>query len=177
MFDTMTLTKIVGAGCGALLVFLLGGWAAETLYHTPEVHAEEGEEVHQAYVIPVEEGGSGEEVVEEGPPFVEVFAAADPAAGEGEFRPCSACHALEAGDNRTGPYLYGVVGRAVQAADGYTDYSGALIEVAEVWTPEELNGFLADPGGYAPGTSMNFNGIREVEDRANLIAYLDSLDG
>ena len=37
--------------------------------------------------------------------------------------------------------------------------------------------FLTDPQGYAPGTKMNFNGLRDVQDRANLIAYLDSLDG
>ena len=60
MFDTMTLTKIVGGFCGAFLVFLLGGWAAEAIYHEPETHAE-GEEVHQAYVIPVSEGGAADE--------------------------------------------------------------------------------------------------------------------
>jgi len=45
-----------------------------------------------------------------------------------------------------------------------------------VWTPEALNAFLENPRGYAPGTAMTYNGMRKVEDRANLIAYLDSLD-
>lgn len=177
MWDTMTLTKTLGGLCGALLVFLLGGWAAETIYHGGEVAHAEGEEVHQAYSIEVPEGGAGaEEAAEEGPPFAEVFAAADAAAGEGEFRPCSACHSLEPGDNRTGPTLAGVVDRPVDAVEGY-DYSGALVQVADVWSPENLNAFLADPDGYAPGTKMNFNGIRTVEDRANLIAYLATIPG
>ena len=33
MFDTMTMTKAVGAVCGSLLVFMLAGWAGESLYH------------------------------------------------------------------------------------------------------------------------------------------------
>ena len=59
---------------------------------------------------------------------------------------------------------------------GDFEYSGALSEVAVVWDAETMNRFLADPKGYAPGTSMSFNGVRKIEDRANLIAYLDSLD-
>jgi cytochrome c len=181
MFDTMTLTKIVGGFCGALLIFLLGGWLAAIVYGSyPEAKHAEGEELHQAYIIPVEESG-GEAVAEATPEeriaeFQAAFAQADAAAGEGEYRPCAACHALEAGDNRTGPYLYGVVGRPADSAEGY-DYSLALEEVVDVWTPEHLNFFLEDPQGYTPGTKMNFNGIRDVQDRANLIAYLDSLDG
>ena len=180
MFDTMTLTKIVGAFCGALLVFLLGGWLASIVYGTGEESHAEGEELHQAYIIPVEDAG-GEAVAEATPEerlaeFQTAFASADAAAGEGEFRPCSACHSIEAGDNRTGPYLAGVVGRAVDAADGF-DYSGALEQVADVWSPEHLNFFLEDPQGYAPGTKMNFNGIKDVQDRANLIAYLQTISG
>src|SRR4028119_997258 len=180
MVDTMTLTKIVGGFCGALLIFLLGGWLASAVYGTGEKHHAGGEELHQAYIIPVEEGGSEAEPEaspeEQVAAFQEAFAAADPAAGEGEFRPCSACHALEAGDNRTGPYLAGIVGRPVDAAEGY-DYSGALAEVVDAWSPEHLNFFLEDPQGYTPGTKMNFNGIRDAQDRANLIAYLQTISG
>jgi cytochrome c len=53
MFDTMTLTKIVGGACGALLIFLLGSWGAEIALGTYGEHDAE----HQAYVIPVEESG------------------------------------------------------------------------------------------------------------------------
>ena len=174
MFDTMTMVKVMGSLCGALLIFLLGGWAAESIYHRGGGHGEET----QAYVIevPDAEGGEGQEVVDLGPPFEEVFANADAAAGEGEFRPCSACHKLEDGANGVGPHLYGVVGRTVDAVAGY-EYSGALEQVADVWSPENLNAFLTNPSEYAPGTKMNFRGIADVQDRANLIAYLQTIGG
>ena len=172
MFDTMTMTKIVGGFCGAFLVFLLGGFFAEFIYHDAESH--DGEH-HQAYTIAVADGGDGggdEEAV----PFAEVYAAADAASGERLFRQCQACHKVEDGANGTGPHLYGVVGRNVGSVGGYS-YSGNLVAVAETWTPENLDGFLADPKGWAPGTKMGYAGMKSVEDRANLIAWLDSLDG
>ena len=62
------------------------------------------------------------------------------------------------------------------SAEGFS-YSGALVQVADVWTPENLNGFLENPRSYAPGTSMGYNGMRRIEDRANLIAYLATIGG
>jgi cytochrome c len=172
MFDTMTITKAVAGVCTALLIFLFGKWSAESLYGgAAEAH---GEEHAQAYVIPVEDAGAdsiGGEAVEEGPDFATLYASADAAAGEGLWRNCRACHSLEAGKNGTGPSLHGIVGRTVDAAEGYS-YSGALEAVYDVWSPEHLDAFLTDPKGAAPGTKMTFKGISKAEDRANLIAYL-----
>ncbi len=172
MFDTMTFTKIVGGVCGALLIFLLGKWAAETLYHTGGGH---GDEHAQGYVI--ETGGDepAEEAVEVA--FADVLATADAGKGAKVFGKCKACHKLEDGANSTGPYLFGVVDRPVGTAAGFTSYSGALEAVAEVWTAETLNEFLASPKGYAPGTTMTFSGLKKIEDRANLIAYLATNGG
>ena len=174
MFDTMTMTKAVGAVCGAFLVLLLGKWAAEIIYHTGGGHG--GEEHAAGYVIVVEEGGDTGGDVEEGPSFDELLASADVAKGEKVFSKCKACHKLEDGANSTGPHLFGVVGRNVGAVDGF-GYSGALSAVAEVWTQEDLNEFLANPKGYAPGTSMGFAGLKKAADRANLIAYLETIGG
>jgi cytochrome c len=66
------------------------------------------------------------------------------------------------------------VNRAVGSVDGY-GYSGALVAVADVWDPEHLNGFLTNPKSYAPGTKMGFAGLKSVDDRANLIAYLATI--
>lgn len=174
MFDTMTMTKLIGGFCGAFLIFLLGGWAAETIYHgAPGGH---GEEHAQGYMIEVAEVGAEPAEAEPEVDFATLMASADAAEGEKVFKNCRSCHAIEAGKNGTGPYLHGVVGRQVDTATGYT-YSGALEAVVEVWDADHLNGFLADPKGYAPGTKMSFKGISKAEDRANLIAYLDSLDG
>lgn len=176
MFDTMTLTKTLGALCGALLVFMLGSWAAQIVYGAyPASH---GEHAEQHFVVEVAGAETEEAPVEEGPTFEELFAAADVAAGEDAFRACAACHAIVAGENGTGPYLHGVVGRPVQSAQGFEAYSGALIAAnPDAWTPTELNHFIENPGNYADGTTMSYPGMRKVEDRANLIAYLDSLDG
>lgn len=170
MFDTMTMTKIVGGLCGTFLVFLLGGFVGELIYHEPK---HKGEDHHQAYTI-----DTGVEEVEEVAevPFEEVFASADAGAGERLFRQCQACHKLDDGANGTGPHLYQIVDRSVASAEGYS-YSGNLIAVADVWTPEALSGFLENPSGYAPGTKMSYKGMPKVEDRANLIAWLQSVGG
>lgn len=168
--DTMTATKLTAALCGSLLVFLLGSWAAEEIYHM----GGHGGDHAQAYSIEVE--GAEEEVVEEGPDFAVLLASADVAKGERVFGKCRACHKLEDGANGTGPHLYAVVDREVGVVDGF-GYSGALSAVAQVWTTDELNGFLEAPRAYAPGTSMGFAGLAKAEDRANLIAYLQTIGG
>ncbi|MGX9351443.1 c-type cytochrome [Shimia sp. W99] len=175
MFDTMTMTKVLGAFCGALLIYLLGAWAAETIYHTgPSGHGDG--HAQQAYVIEVEgEEGHGAAEEEAGPTLEELLASADVAKGAKVFSKCKACHKLEDGANATGPHLYGVVGRTVDGVEGF-GYSGALVAVADVWSPENLDGFLANPKGFAPGTKMSFSGLKKATDRADLIAYLDSLD-
>lgn len=166
MFDTMTFTKIVGGVCGAFLIYLMSKWAAESLYHVGG--GGHGEEHASAYVI--ETGGSGSEEPEEEVDFAAVMAEADAGAGERVFGKCKACHKLD-GSNATGPHLDGVVDRAIGGVDGFS-YSGALQQVGDTWTPENLNDFLANPKGAAPGTTMSFNGLPKVEDRANVIAYI-----
>ncbi len=163
--DTMRVTKIAAGVLGAWLVLLLGKWAAEEVYHT----ASHGE---ASYVIEVADDGGDE--IELAVPFEEVLALADVDSGERVFKKCSACHKVEQGANATGPHLYGVVGREVDSVEGF-NYSGALEEAAQVWTPENLSAFLENPKGYAPGTTMGFAGLRKIEDRANVIAYLDSI--
>jgi cytochrome c len=123
-------------------------------------------------VADAETDAPAEEVVEVS--FADVYAAADAGAGEGLWRQCQACHALEQGVNGVGPYMYGVVGRAKHSVDGF-NYSDALLAMEGDWTPENLNDFLESPRTYVPGTAMAYNGMRKIEDRANLIAYLATI--
>ena len=169
--DTMLGVKIVGGLCGTFLVFLLGGWAAEEIYHVGAESHGEGEEHAQAYTIPVPESGEGGEEAEDAVPFEEVYAAADAAAGERVFKQCASCHKLEDGANATGPSLYAVVGRQKAVEAGYA-YSSAFTELTGDWTPEEISHFIENPAGYVPGTKMTYRGLAKVEDRANVIAYL-----
>lgn len=166
MFDTMTITKVAGGLLGAWLILLLGKWAGEELYQA-EAHGE------ASYVIEIEEDAPSEPVEEVD--FAALMTEADAENGAKIFRKCSACHKVVQGENAVGPYLHGVVGRDIASVGGF-GYSGALSGLDGNWTPEELSGFLADPKGYAPGTTMGFAGLAKAGERADVIAYLDSLD-
>lgn len=171
MFDTMTLTKIGGGLTGALLVFLLAGWFTESVYSGG---LPEGAE--QGYVVDTgtDDDAGAAAPVDEGPDFDELYASADPAAGQTAFRPCAACHAVTPGDNKTGPSLHGVVGRAPGAEAGFS-YSAGFADLNDGWTPDELQQFIEAPRSYDPNTKMTYAGMRSMQDRANLIAYLATL--
>lgn len=172
MFDTMTVTKVGGALCGALLVFLLINWAADGVYSTEAGH---GDHAEAAYVIEVE--GADDHGATDGEAekvdMAALVAAADVAKGEKVFGKCKACHKID-GKNTTGPHLDGVFGRKIASVEGF-NFSGALSGIEGEWTIEHLNDFLTNPKAYAPGTKMSFAGLKSDNDRANLIAYLETL--
>ena len=97
----------------------------------------------------------------------------DAAAGEKVFALCRSCHVLEEGVNRVGPSLHNIVGRASGSVEGYS-YSDANKNSGVTWTTDVLFEYLEDPKGFMPGTKMAFPGIKDAQDRANLIAYLES---
>ncbi|WP_343116692.1 c-type cytochrome [Ostreiculturibacter nitratireducens] len=104
----------------------------------------------------------------------ERMAAASAEAGEAVFRKCMACHTVEKdGGNRVGPNLYGVVGGPKAATEGFR-YSPTIAEAGGTWSLEELDAFLENPRKAMPGTRMTFAGLRDPQDRANVIAYLNA---
>ena len=118
------------------------------------------------------EGGGGGEAEQ---PIANLLAAADAAKGEAVFKKCTACHnADKGGANGTGPNLWGVVGAAIgHHAPGFA-YSPALAGKGGNWDWENLNQWLKSPRDFAPGTKMTFAGLGKAEDRANLLAFLNS---
>ncbi|CAN7522598.1 cytochrome c family protein [Phenylobacterium sp. LjRoot219] len=103
------------------------------------------------------------------------LAAADVAKGQQTAKVCASCHTFDqGGQDRTGPGLWGVVGRDV-AGHGAFAYSGAMKAQAGSWTYERLDAYLTNPAKAVPGNKMAFNGLRRVQDRANVIAYLSTL--
>lgn len=97
--------------------------------------------------------------------------AGDAAKGEKVFKKCKACHVVEEGKNKTGPSLYGVVGRAAGSIEGYK-YSKAMAGSGLVWDAETLDAYLTNPKKYLKGTKMAFAGLKKEKDRADVIAYL-----
>lgn len=112
--------------------------------------------------------------------------AGDPAKGEKEFKKCKACHMIQSPDGsdvvkggKTGPNLYGVVGRKAGTEEGFK-YSDALIklgEAGEVWTPEDLEHYITDPNKYVAEkvgdkslkTKMTF---KMTKNQADVVAFL-----
>lgn len=113
------------------------------------------------------EGGAG-------PSIAALLPTADVAKGEAVFKKCVACHTINSGGaSGIGPNLYGVVGKPHGHIAGFA-YSDALKGVPGNWTFEALDAWLTSPRKYAPGTKMTFAGLGNPEDRANLIAYLNT---
>jgi|GEM_PF-355750 len=105
------------------------------------------------------------------------LARADVARGERSVSKCAACHTIEKnGPVRLGPNLWGVVGRPVAKAAGFS-YSDGMKEKGEkigTWVPNELDIFLTKPENVVPGTRMIFPGLPDQQERADVIIYLNT---
>jgi cytochrome c2 len=105
-------------------------------------------------------------------------AAADPGnaeAGEDVFKKCRACHEVGAdAKNKVGPHLTAVVGRKVGSVEGfaYSDANKAFGEKGAVWSEEELLKYLEAPLTYMPKNKMAFAGLKDEQDRLDVIAYI-----
>lgn len=116
------------------------------------------------------EGGGGE--AEQ--PIEFYLASADVAKGADVFKKCQACHTInQGGANGLGPNLYATLGKPHGHVPGFA-YSDALKGVPGNWDWKSMSEWLANPKKYAPGTKMTFAGLGNPQDRANVIAYINS---
>ena len=100
--------------------------------------------------------------------------AADAENGAKVFRSqCAECHSTQEGKNRTGPSLFGVVGRSAGTVAGYR-YSDAMKNSKLVWTDAELETYITDPRKVVPGCRMKYRGLKDSAERADVIAYLNT---
>jgi cytochrome c len=169
--DSFELNKIAGAILFTLLVYLGVQNLGDVLFSTKPADP-------NAYIV--------EGVIEEGAPVVasvaepvvpisELLQTASIDKGVKVAKKCVSCHSFDiGGGNKIGPALWGIVDRDIAVSAGF-NYSSALSGKDGIWDYDALNGFLENPKKYAKGTNMAFAGLRKAKDRANIIAYLDSL--
>ena len=101
--------------------------------------------------------------------------AADPAAGEKIFKTqCGICHAVAAGQNRIGPTLFGVIGRPAGSVPGF-NYTADHKKLGVTWDAATLDKYLTNPRAMVPDTSMVYAGLKDNAERADLVAYLETL--
>lgn len=171
--DSFELNKIMGAVLGTLLFVMGVGFVAEAIYHPIEGRG-------PGYALPEPDAAEHGAVAEVAPevPLGVLLASASAERGATATKKCQSCHNFGEGEpNKQGPGLYGVVGRPEGSHEGFA-YSEALMAhnaAGDVWSYENLNAFLTKPADYAPGTKMNFAGIRTAEERADILAYLQTL--
>jgi cytochrome c len=166
--DSFEFNKIVAAVLLALLVIKGADLISQHLIH-PKMLKENVFQIEGVQVT----AQAGETVEKKGPaPIEPLLAAANVAKGAEIFKKCTSCHTAEkGGPNKIGPDLYNVVGAPKAKHPGYS-YSQAMSGKGGNWTFDDLNVYLFSPRDFVPGTKMSFVGIKDDQERADVIAYL-----
>jgi cytochrome c len=167
--DSHEINKVLGAVLGTCLVLLSLNITAGALF-SPHKPAKPGYDI----VVPEHPTEAGKPAEPE-VPFASLLASADVKKGENGAKKCIACHTFQkGGPNLVGPNLYGIVNRPKASIAGF-NYTAAMKSKTGNWTIDDLNIYLQNPKAMVPGTAMNFQGIPKGNERADVVAYLNSL--
>lgn len=168
--DSFEINKVLGAILVTCLGLVALNIAAGALF-APEIPAKPGYEI--AVAPP-----AGETTKPAAPaevPIQKALASADLKRGEAVAKICQTCHNLTKGAGaKIGPDLWDVVGRPKGSMPGFA-YSEGMKSKGGDWTVDDLNAFLTSPRSFVPGTKMTFAGLPREDQRADVIAYLNSL--
>jgi cytochrome c len=169
--------KIIASVLTAMIVAMVTGIIASSFVRPRHLEkaaylppgAEEGAAAATA-AAPAGGGAAGPE------PIAPVMAKADPKHGEQVAKVCQQCHTFDKGGaNKIGPNLYGIMEENIAAVPNYQFSQALAAHKSEKWDPDKLNVWLYKPQDFAKGTKMTFPGLPKVQDRADVVAYLESL--
>src|SRR5690349_21714035 len=167
--------KIIASVLTAMIVAMVTGILASEIVRPKRLE-------QPVYVPPGAEGGAqpaaapAQQAAAKVEPIEPALAKADPKHGEQVAKVCLQCHTFEKGGaNKIGPNLYGIMEENIAAVPGYQFSQALLAHKSEKWDPDKLNVWLYKPQEFAKGTKMTFPGLPKVQDRADVVAYLESL--
>jgi cytochrome c len=171
--SSFELNKIIASVLTAMIIAMVTGIVAQSIVHPAKLEK-------PAYLPPGAEGASAPAEAAAAPekPQPIDMSKADPKKGEQIAKVCLQCHTFNKGEpNKIGPNLFGVVGdnENIASVPGYTFSSALSADKDKKWDPDELNQWLWKPQTFAKGTKMTFAGLPKEQDRADVIAYLQTL--
>ncbi len=153
---------------GAGIVALGAGLVSKELFTAEKLEK-------PSYVVEGVEAEAGEAPPVAEIPIVMAMQTAEEAKGAEVFKKCASCHTIaQGGANGIGPNLWGTAGEEIGKGKAGYAFSEALSGKGGKWDFEALNAWLTKPSAFAPGTKMSFAGLSKVEDRANVIKYLNA---
>jgi cytochrome c len=168
--DSFELNKVLGAILGTCLILLVTSFTASAIF-APNKPEKPGFEIAVK-----EEAAGGEKAAAAAPePIEKLLQTASVQKGEQAAKKCAACHDFtKGGPNKVGPNLFGIVGDKKGEGRGF-NFSAAMKAKGGTWSIDDLNQFIDNPKGFIPGTVMGFAGIQKGSERADVLAYLNSL--
>ncbi len=166
------INKILASIIVAIIIFviigLVGNFVVKINYDESQITAY-NIDIHETSADSSTQTSTNDKMVES---ISLLLAGASLEQGEKIFKKCGACHNYKKdGKSKIGPNLWDLINRQKASVSGFA-YSKALSDYGGKWTFEELNEFLYKPKEYISGTKMNFAGLKNVKDRANLILWL-----